>query len=216
MKFDPRRTALLVIDMQWFFVSPDSNFGRWMTLANPEGAAYYNDRCQSLVIPRIGTLLTAFRKVGAHIAYTEMGSFDREGRDLPGWAKRHNEQARATVGQPMYPSFDDPTCRVIEELAPKEDDFIAQKTTSGPVNSTKLDFQLRSLDIDTVVVAGVVTDVCVAQTTRELGDRNFEAYVVEDACAALNQMQHDAALATIDLTFGYVRSTDEILSAIQA
>ena len=91
-----------------------------------------------------------------------------------------------------------------------------QKTTSGPVNSTKIDQTLRVLGIDTVIVAGVATDVCVAQTTREFGDRDFDAIVVSDACATFDQSCHDAALQTIGATFGTVLSTDEAVASLGA
>ena len=78
-----------------------------------------------------------------------------------------------------------------------------------------MDHTLRVLGISSVIVTGVVTDVCVAQTTRELGDRDFNALVVEDACATLDATRHKAALDTIGLTFGTVISTQQALALIQ-
>jgi nicotinamidase-related amidase len=72
------------------------------------------------------------------------------------------------------------------------------------------------IGIDTVVVTGVVTNVCVAQTAREFADRDFEAIVVEDACAAGNETYHKIALETISNTFGTVVSTDMALQLLQA
>ena len=70
--------------------------------------------------------------------------------------------------------------------------------------------------VDTVVVPGVVTDVCVAQTTREFGDRDFNAIVVADACATLDEDLHRATLDTIGRTFGTVLSTDQVLEILSA
>ena len=104
--------------------------------------------------------------------------------------------------------------RVDDSVAPRPGELILQKTTSGPLNSTKLDQTLRVLGIDTVIVTGVVTDVCVAQTAREFGDRDFNAIVVEDACASTDDARHKAALETIAFTFGFVESTEQVIARL--
>jgi nicotinamidase-related amidase len=73
---------------------------------------------------------------------------------------------------------------------------------------------LRVLGIDTVIVAGLVTDVCVAQTAREFGDRDFNAIVVEDGCVSTDDARHRAALETIAITFGFVASTEQLLARL--
>lgn len=213
-RLDAERTALLVIDLQRYFVQPGYPFGRFIASITPEGSDYYLKRVQELVIPNTQRLLEAFRARGAQIVYTEFGSALPDGRDMAGWARRGNDMGRETVGSPIYPPFGDESCRVEDSVAPKPGDLIVQKTTSGPLNSTRLDHTLRVLGIDTVVVAGVVTDVCVAQTTREFGDRDFDAIVVSDACATFDQQTHDVTLATIGATFGYVADTNQILQTL--
>ena len=130
--------------------------------------------------------------------------------------RRYNALGQHSFGSAVYPPFDHPSRRVDASVAPQAGELVVQKSTSGPVNSTKLDQTLRVLGIDTVVVTGVVTDVCVAQTTRELGDRDFNAIAVADACAALDEDSHRAALDTIGRTFGTVLSTDQVLEILRA
>lgn len=60
-----------------------------------------------------------------------------------------------------------------------------------------------------------MTDVCVAQTTREFGDRDFNAIAVEDACATPNETRHRATLETIANTFGTLMSTDRVLELLK-
>jgi nicotinamidase-related amidase len=213
-KLDPERTALLVIDLQRYFVQPGYPFGRFIASVTPEGSGYYLKRVQDLVIPNTQRLLAAFRARGARIVYTEFGSALPDGRDMAGWARRGNDMGRDTLGSPIYPPFGDDSCRVDDSVAPEPGDLVVQKTTSGPLNSTRLDQTLHVLGIDTVIVAGVVTDVCVAQTTREFGDRDFDAIVVSDACATFDQQTHDVTLATIGATFGFVASTDQVLQTL--
>ena len=213
-RLEPARTALLVIDMQRYFLNPESPFGRFVSGMRPDGTGYYQQRVDDLVIPHIKRLLEAFRDRNAQIVYTELGSFREDGRDLVGWARRHNDLARQVVGSSIYPSFADESCRVDDRLAPSAQDMILQKTTSGPLNSTRLDQTFRVLGIDTVVVTGVVTDVCVAQTAREFGDRNFDAIVVSDACAAFDERSQEVTMATIAATFGFVADSNQILQSL--
>lgn len=211
----PRQTALLVVDMQRYFVHPEYPFGKWIQQVDPAGATAYFERVQNVVIPSIHRLLERFRALGAQVVYTEFGSLRRDGGDMPAWARRHNDLARQVTGAAAYPPFVDPSCHVDECLAPESHDIIVQKSTSGPLNSTKLDQMLRVLGINAVVVAGVVTDVCVAQTAREFGDRDFNAIVVSDACATGDETTHRVTLDTIGKTFGTVLSTDEVLHRLE-
>ena len=213
-KIDPRSTALLVIDMQRYFLQTDYPFGRFIAGMNPEGAEYYHRRVDELVVPNTKRLLEGFRSRGAHVVFTEFGSARQDGLDMAGWARRHNAMARETLGSPVYPPFADDSCRVDDRLLPMAGELIVQKTTSGPLNSTRLDHTLRVLGVNTVVVGGVVTDVCVAQTTREFGDRNFDAIVVSDACATFDDQTQEVTLTSIANTFGFVASTNEILQVL--
>jgi nicotinamidase-related amidase len=195
------RTALIVVDVQRYFVHPEFPFGKWVTGLDPDGADAYFIRVRDLVIPNIQRLLECARRLGLFVVFTEAGSLRPDGADLPGWMKRHI----ASSGAAVYPPFSDPSCRVDDSISPRPGELVLQKTTSGPLASTKLDQTLRVPKIDKVVVTGLVTDVRVAQTARELGDRDFDAIVVDDACASMDEARHKAALETIAITFGFSR-----------
>ncbi len=82
-RIEPSKTALLVIDMQRFFVSPDYPFGKFISkLLEPAASEYYFDRVHSLVIPNIQRLLKQFRGANSQVVYTEFGSV-RGTRDFP-------------------------------------------------------------------------------------------------------------------------------------
>jgi nicotinamidase-related amidase len=206
----PDRTALIVVDVQRYFVHPEYPLGKWVTEWDADGANAYFNRVRNLVIPNIQRLLERARQLGLFIVFTEVGSLRPDGADLPGWMRRHI----AASGAAVYPPFSDPSCRVDDSISPRPGELILQKTTSGPLSSTKLDQTLRVLRIDTVVVAGLVTEVCVAQTAREFGDRDFDAIVVDDACASMDDTRHRAALDTIAITFGFVASTEDVLARL--
>ena len=211
---NPDKTALLVIDMQKYFTEPDHPFDKMMNQFDPDGCKFYLNRVEQLVIPNIQRLQQQFRSIGAVIAYTEFGSLQPDGSDMAIWARNINNLGHDMVGSAVFPPFNDPSCRIDERVGVKEGELIFQKNTSGPANSTKMDHTLRVLGIDSVIVTGVVTEICVAQTTRELGDRDFNALVVEDACASMDEIRHRSALETIQLTFGTVVSTDQAVALV--
>ena len=212
---NPEKTALLVIDMQRYFTEPDHPFDKMMKQFDPDGCKYYLDRVEQLVIPNIQKLQKQFRSLGACIVYTEFGSMQEDGSDMAIWARKINNLGHDMVESAVFPPFSDPSCRVDDRVGSNEGELIFQKSTSGPANSTKMDHTLRVLGIQSVIVTGVVSEICVAQTTRELGDRDFNALVVEDACASMSETRHQSALETIGLTFGTVVSTDQAVALVQ-
>ena len=90
------------------------------------------------------------------------------------------------------------------------------KTSSGTLNSTMLDQTLRNMGVESLIVSGVTTDVCVETTARDAADRGFQVIVVEDACTAFSEDLHRAALQEFSLAFGRVRKTEEVLELLSA
>jgi nicotinamidase-related amidase len=148
------------------------------------------------------------------VLFTEFGSRTADGSDLPVWAKRHNVVAESLVGERCYPPLSDPSARVIAALEPAAGEAVVQKTTSGPLAGTDIDTMLRDRGIDTVVVTGVATNVCVAGMARELADADFDAYVVTDACATPGEEALHAALASLGTTFATLTDTRRVTTLL--
>jgi nicotinamidase-related amidase len=106
------------------------------------------------------------------------------------------------VGDRIWPRNDDPSWQIDDRVAPQSGEIVLHKTTSGPVNSTKLDQLLHNLGVTSLVVVGLTTDVCVTQTARETADRGFRVVVAEDACTTLSEEMHKSALLAFSLAFG--------------
>jgi nicotinamidase-related amidase len=105
----------------------------------------------------------------------------------------------------------DPSWQIDDSVAPLPHEMVLNKSSSGPLNSTKLDQILHNLGINSLVVCGLTTAVCVTQTARELADRSFRVIVAEDACTEMSQQMHEAALFTFAYVFGRVRKTDDVV-----
>jgi ureidoacrylate peracid hydrolase len=80
--------------------------------------------------------------------------------------------------------------------------------------ASTLDGELRHRGIDTIVVAGTLTNVCCEATVRDAMMLNYRAILVSDANAALSDDEHTMALANTLTTFGDVLSTDEVIGAL--
>lgn len=207
--------CLVVVDMQQFFCSRDSPFGRFVAGTAGSGGAWYFEQLESLVVPNISLLLEAHRTRQFPVLFTEFGSRSPDGDDLPLWARRHNEWAFSLLGEHCYPPLSDPSARVIDPLTPREHEIVVEKTTSGPLAGTDIQDRMRRLGIGTVTVVGVATDVCVMGMVRELADSNFDVYVVSDACATPLQSSHEWALSCLGSTFASIATTNEVVDSVQ-
>ncbi len=210
---EAQRSALVIIDMQDCYTRPAESFD-----SAGEGAdldVFYK-RIDETVIPNIQRLLSAYRAAGRPIFYVEMGSMRPDGADLPIYGRRANETSRAATGHPLFPPIDDPITRTDDRIKPEPGEVVLRKTTTGTVASTPIDQNLRALGCDRVTVAGILTDCCVAQTSRELADLDFDVTVVEDACASLVPAHHQAILEIFENFYGAVAATDDRLAAVES
>ena len=77
-------------------------------------------------------------------------------------------------------------------------------------------WSLRNLDIDTLLICGVVTNGCVEGTVRDASDMGYQVVMVEDACAAVTPALHQAAITNLKDAFCNVRTTDEVVAELAA
>ena len=215
VQLDPQRTALVIIDMQEYFLNPDSPFSRLCEKIVPGVLDYFQGRGRTVVEPTLRRLLSFFRADGLRVIYTTIASDLADGRDLLPILQQRNALAREQAGAASTPLRTDPWARIVPALAPRPDELVVNKTTYGTFSSTGLDHTLRFLGIDTLVIGGVVTNVCVETTARDAADMGYQAILVDDACAAFSPEIHEATLLSFQGPFGRVRTADEALSLLQ-
>jgi nicotinamidase-related amidase len=104
---------------------------------------------------------------------------------------------------------------VIAELEPLEGELVVEKNTSSAFNSTGIEWFLRNMDVTTLVVAGVATDMCVETTARDAADRGFDVIVVEDATMTYYEHHHRAALSGFARVFGQVWESRRVVAALE-
>ena len=213
---DDRTTALLVIDMQRYFVSPHYPLMRTFEKLVPGVSAGYCERVNASVIPNVRRLLDCLRAKHMPVIYTAIGTALEAGEDLNPMWKALDRLSLDTVGERMFPAVDAPSWRIDDSVAPQPGEMVVNKTSSGTLNSTMLDQTLRNMGIESVLVCGVTTDVCVETTARDAADRGFDVAIVEDACTAFSSDLHRAALQAFSYAFGRVRNTRAVIDALTA
>jgi biuret amidohydrolase len=210
LNIDPLKSALLVIDVQRYFARPDYPFAQTFEKLAPGATAGYFERVRTTVLPNIKRLQDAFRSQNLPVIFIGVGT-NLEGRDLPAWMKDFDQLGLTLIGCRPHPPVNDPSWQIDDAVAPLLGEMMLNKTSSGPLASTKLDQILHNVGINSLVVCGLTTAVCVTQTARETADRGFRVVVAEDACTEMSQEMHEAALFTFGYVFGRVRKTEDLV-----
>lgn len=173
-RINPKKTALLVVDLQNNEVSED------MRLKHPD----FIDRIKQVVVPNVQQLLAAARSNGAEVIYTTIESLTEDGRDR----SLLHKVAKLHVPKGSWGG------KVLPEIAPVGDEIVLLKTGSSVFNTTILEYVLRNIGIESVIVVGVVTDQCVDMALRDGSDRGFFMICASDACTSYTEARHQNAL----------------------
>lgn len=193
---DPTRTALVLIDLQNLLYDPRKH-------SADAQKAYYYERMGRITIPAAQRLLSAFRAAGAEVIHVVVESLTADGRDRGPEFK--------TSG--VHVSKGSWEAQVIDALRPERDEIVIGKTATGVFNSTNIDYVLRNLGIEDLVIGGVLTDHCVESAVRAASDRGFFVSVAEDACATYSQERHDLALPRL-ADYCRIRTSQEIVGEL--
>lgn len=210
LSVDTGTTALLIIDMQRDFLEPGGF-----------GAARGNDvsRLKAAVAPCKATLAAA-RRLGLLVIHTREGHRP-DLSDAPA-LKVERGDAKNRIGAPgpmgRLLIRGEPGHDIIAALYPLPGEPVIDKPGKGAFYQTDLELVLRNRGIDTVLVCGVTTEVCVHTTVREANDRGFRCIVLADCCASYFPQFHEAGLAMIKAQggiFGWVTGSSALLRSLQ-
>ena len=196
-------SALLFIDVQNFSVRRDG--GEFKALADEEIAEKYGHYFERLgaVIPNMQRLQAAFRSAGIEVLYTTIESLTKDGRD-------RSLDYKITGFLVPKGSWDG---RVIDEIAPADDEIVLPKGSSSVFVSTHIDYLLRNLGVRQLVICGLVTDQCIESAVRDACDLGYLVTLVTDACSTYSAERHEDSLRAIR---GYCRqvTTDALVAEV--
>jgi nicotinamidase-related amidase len=103
---------------------------------------------------------------------------------------------------------------VIDEIYPQPGDYIVDKYGYGAFHSTNLDDTLHSLEVESLIITGTVTQICVEETGREAFHHGYKTTLVSDAVSSYLPDLHAATLKNFAFKFGWVMTTGEVLAAL--
>jgi nicotinamidase-related amidase len=203
------RTAIVMIDMQRDFLEP-GGFGE--TLGNDVSLL-------GKAVKPCRALLDTARKKGVLVIHTREGHRP-DLSDAP--------RAKVERGIPsMRIGAKGPMGRIlirgeaghdlIPELYPIEGEPVIDKPGKGAFFATDLALILQDRNIESLIVCGVTTEVCVHTTVREANDRGYRCIVPSDCCASYFPEFHEVGLRMIKAQggiFGWVSDSTKILAAI--
>jgi len=209
-KIYPPHTALLVVDMQNDFCHPSGSLAR-MGLDISE---------MSAVAPKIKILVDKAKEKDILIIYLRVIDTEKPAisaayyeanlsfyEPLLNESKRNDQNtpwAGADFGEAFY-----------QPIEPLKEDIIVTKHRFGAFVNTKLDQILRSNGIKTVIIAGVMTEVCVESTARSALDYDYYVVVPEDCTATTTNIRKQASLDAIGTYFGVVTTSSKIMDIWQ-
>jgi nicotinamidase-related amidase len=161
---DPRRAALIVVDMQNDFVSDGGS------LRVPDAEA---------TIPAIATLLELARGSGMRVVFSQDTHRDGD----PEWEIWPEHAREGTWGW-----------QIVDAVAPLPDETVLRKVRYDAFYGTPLDHLLRLWGVDTLVLCGTVANICVHYTAASAALRWYSVIVAKDAVSALEQFDMEASL----------------------
>lgn len=197
---DPRRTALVVVDMQRGFV--DETYATAL-------------RGARAIVPNINRLAHAVRDTGGEVVWVvwalapdhapQWRVFFDEVMSTAGSTRFRETFTTGSDGQAIAPELDYHT-----------DERIIGKTNFSGFSGSQgaLEGHLRGRGLDTLLIAGTVTNVCCESTAREAAFANFRTIMVADANAGRSENDNLVAFSTFIRAFGDVMTADEIIARL--
>lgn len=196
---DPKRTALIVIDMQSTFCEPGS----------PAEVAPSRE-----IVPPLNTLTRELRKKKVPVfwvlhANTHLG-------DKSDWEVFFNNVVNDDVRARTMDSLTPGKQAVWKDLNTAPEDIVIVKNRYSALiaGSSTLEPMLRNYGIDTLLIAGTKTNVCCESTGRDAMMLDFKVVMLSDCCAALSDDEHQATLETFIQQFGDVMTSGEALERL--
>ena len=191
---DPRYAALIVVDVQNDFVSPEGSAGK---RGDDVGAAMG-------MVPNLTRLIDEARKVGLTIVYIR--TTHSEWTDTASWIYRTSQKSglntcrEGTWGAEFY-----------DGVAPLPSERVVIKHRYSAFINTDLNTVLKARGIQSILVCGVATNVCVETTARDGYMYDYYVTMVDDCSAAYDAKLHMATLENIRRHFGLVASSHQII-----
>jgi nicotinamidase-related amidase len=185
LKLNKEKSALLVIDMQNFFLKP--------------GAPAYLSSGKA-ILPSLKNLISVFRKEKRPVIYTRhVHHPDRIDAGIMGWWW-DDMCVEGSVESEVH-----------DEIAPLGSEKVILKHRYSAFYNTDLETILRCMKIEDIVITGVMTNMCCESTTRDAYFRDYRVFFPADCTGAPNEEMHLATLINVSFGFAFVTTVSSII-----
>lgn len=208
----PKDTALIVVDMQNAYASPEGYLDK----------AGFDIGGAAAVIGQIGQACEAARAAGVQVVYFQNGwdpdYVEAGGEGSPNWWKSNAlktmREKPELEGQLLAKGGWD--YELVEALKPQDGDIVIQKPRYSAFFNTSLDSVLRARGIRNLVFVGIATNVCVESTLRDAFHLEYFSVMLEDAVhQAGPAFLQEATVYNVEKFFGWVSNTADFCGAIR-
>lgn len=185
LQFNKEKSALLVVDMQKFFLDPSSPT---FTSGGP------------VILPNVKKLIAAFRDAGRPVIYTchvhHPGHLDA---GIMGWWW----EGMCLEGSPESEVHDD--------ITPLPGEKVVLKHRYSAFYNTDLETILRCQKIEDLVIAGIMTNLCCESTARDAYFRDYRVFFPADGTGSVSEEMHMASLLNLAYGFAFITETKDII-----
>ena len=189
MQLRKESSALLVIDMQEFFLDPQSPSFTCGGLA---------------ILPVLRRLIAGFREAGRPVIYTKhVHHPDNLDSGIMGWWW----EGMCIEGSPGS--------EIHRDLAPLPSDKVVLKHRYSAFYNTDLETILRCLRIEDLVITGIMTNMCCESTARDAYFRDYRVFFLADGTGSINEEMQLASLLNLAFGFAHVTIADRIIEDLQ-
>ena len=200
MSRDPFRKALIVVDMQNAYCHEQGSLAR---------QGFDVSACRN-VIGNVKKILETFRKETLPVIFLYL-AFEKDYRD--GGAMAHE----------IWPFFKEKDglldgtwdAAIVDELMPLADEVVIRKTRYSGFSGTNLDYRLRYMGVETLIICGVTTNICVESTVRDAFHLGYKVVLISDGTAEIDEERYRASLKTMEYAFGKVITTEQLASFLE-
>ncbi|MBU4311077.1 cysteine hydrolase [bacterium] len=189
MQLNIDKVALLVIDMQRFFLDPASPTFTCGGLA---------------ILPTLKQLIQAFREANRPVIYTCHAHHpDRIDAGIMGWWWE---------GMCVEGSVES---KVSDDIAPLPNEKVIFKHRYSAFYNTDLETVLRCLKVEDLVISGIMTNLCCESTTRDAYYRDYKVFFLADGTGSVNEEMHLASLLNLAFGFAFVTTANDVIQLLQ-
>lgn len=188
MDVNKDKAALLVIDMQEFFLSPSSPSFTCGGLA---------------IIPNLKKLIEAFRAANRPVIYTRH--------------VHHPQRIDAGIMEWWWEGMcleGSPESEIHHEIAPQSGEKVILKHRYSAFYNTDLETILRCLKIEDLVITGIMTNMCCESTARDAYYRDYKVFFPADGTGSVNEEMHRASLLNLAFGFAYVTTAGNVMQQL--